>query len=92
MARLEDSGPSHSPADRQRLVRLMATHMGRKLEANAGKRSWLDASVTDGYLVQRLIEELQELMAADPGDCWGEAADVANLAGMLADRKEQGDA
>jgi hypothetical protein len=70
------------------LISDMSGAMRRKLAANRHKRHWLDPEVTDSYLLGRLKEEIIELeYAILAGEArWPEAADVANLAAMLADR------
>ena len=89
MTRLEDGAPvadRHGLADEARLVTRMGTEMHAKLWSNRHKLHWRHESVTDSYLLNRLVEEVQELALARPADRWAEAADVANIAAMLADR------
>ena len=67
-------------------IRLMAQHMRRKMLANMHKGGWRDESVE--CLIARLREEVDELetLIRDGGfGIYGEAADVANFAMMVAD-------
>ena len=67
-------------------IRLMAQHMRRKMLANMHKGGWRDESVE--CLLARLREEVDELetVIRDGGfGIYGEAADVANFAMMVAD-------
>jgi NTP pyrophosphatase (non-canonical NTP hydrolase) len=88
-SRLEDSGPGREEADEWRLTARMMREMDAKLAANRHKRHWRDADVTDDYLMQRLVDECGELFVAikNGEPRWAEAADVANIAAMLADRE-----
>ncbi len=92
--RLEDDPPvGHAIRDiggESSLVSRLADVQLNKLLANSHKLHWLDSTVTDEYLVQRLLEEIDELVASSGRDAWGEAADVASLAAMIADRREKG--
>lgn len=77
--------------DEERLVATLAAHQRGKLRANRHKRSWRESDVE--YLIDRLLDEVEELLQAvrdrqSPERIWGEAADVANFAGMIADRAE----
>jgi malate synthase len=87
--RLEDTGPAHDEFAENALVVRMAARMRTKLAANRHKRHWRDPEVTDAYLLERLREEVTELeYAIMAGEArWPEAADVANIAAMLADRQ-----
>ena len=89
--RLEDTPGDETRTEREEnsLVEDMATNMRRKLAANRHKRHWLNEEVTDAYLIGRLREEVDELEAAVAAgeETWPEAADVANLAAMIADRQ-----
>jgi hypothetical protein len=72
------------------LVVTLGSWMRAKLARNRGKLHWRSPRVTDGYLLDRLEQEVRELRAAVyadvPHSIWAEAADVANFAAMLADR------
>jgi hypothetical protein len=69
-------------------VRWFAGEMEKKLKANDHKGGWADCD--DGYLLDRLKEEVDELAAALLCDTDGsiilEATDVANFAMMIADK------
>jgi len=70
-----------------RMAGTMKANMVAKLRENRGKLHWLHPSVTNDYLIDRLIEEVNELMKAETGEeAWEEAADVANFAAMIADK------
>lgn len=70
------------------LVHAMAHRMREKLEENRVKGTWHN---DDPYwLLMRLEQEVAELRYAvfhgsGPGMVWAEAADVGNLAAMVAD-------
>ena len=89
--RLEDTPGDEIRTEREdnALISDMAANMRSKLIANRHKRHWLDPEVTDAYLLGRLKEEVAELeYAIMAGESrWPEAADVANLAAMIADRQ-----
>lgn len=95
--RLEDTAePGHrisDVGDERELADAMRAAMLRKLERNRGKLHWRDERVTDQYLITRLREELAELEEAVASGSthrtWAEAADVANFAAMLADRRTE---
>lgn len=84
----ETSGLRQTGNDHHRILTQLGFHVGIKMDNNRHKLSWLDPSVSFHYLHDRLIEELEELVEAvrRDGDVWGEAADVAYLAAMIADR------
>lgn len=94
--RLEDDAPAgrriSDIGDETALADGMRAAMLRKLERNRGKLHWRDAEVRDTYLINRLREELMELEEAVASGSaqrtWDEAADVANFAAMLADRRK----
>lgn len=77
-------GGSAGFLERARLVVRLAWRMLCKLEkpSNRRKQHWRNAPV--GYLVQRVEDELMEFQQS--GWAWDEAADLANIAAMLADR------
>lgn len=82
--------------DEDNLVEFLAEAMSAKLAENRGKVHWLSNLVTLPELFGLLADEVQELNRlmvsgdeVDPGDAWGEAADVANFAAMIADRLSQ---
>ena len=83
--RISDVGDETMLADGMRAAML------RKLERNRGKLHWRDPEVRDAYLITRLREEVAELEDAvrsgSAAATWSEAADVANFAAMLADRR-----
>ena len=94
--RLEDDPPAGTAISdvggEAELIERLSAAQRTKLEANRGKRHWLDAEVTDGYLWGRLLDEVDELQRAVEGgygDPWLEAADVANFAAFLADRGQR---
>lgn len=75
--------------EEQRLVSEIAARMLRKLRLNGHKAHWSEASLD--YLLHRLKEEYEELLAAcydnssTGEEIANEAADVANMAAMVAD-------
>jgi len=78
-----------SDATRHELLRKIAQWQRAKLDLNANKGDdWLACDL--GWLRKRLDEEVKELAAAvmtgNVGLIWSEAADVANMAAMVADR------
>lgn len=71
-------------------VRQFATRMKKKLRENRFKGGWRDESLA--FLLDKLNEEVQELAdalssysPADMEDVFDEAADVGNMAMMIAD-------
>ena len=92
--RLEDQpAVGHAISDvgggRALVDRLSAAQLS-KLALNRHKLHWRDASVPEAYLAERLMEEVLELLSADGPEAWAEAADVANLAAMIAERRRDG--
>ena len=89
--RLEDTPGDEIRTEREdnALIAQLGQAQYQKLAANRHKRHWLDPEVTDAYLLGRLKEEVAELeYAIMAGESrWPEAADVANLAAMIADRQ-----
>lgn len=82
-----------SPAEHERLVRDLGEMQLVKLNRNAHKLHWRSQSLQ--FLLGRLHEELIELRGAVaasgmPEDVLEEAADVANVAAMVADRYAAG--
>ena len=75
----------------RRSVKQLSGEMFKKLEANDDKGGWEYSSFK--YLFNRLHEELEELEAVVLRDksknAWGEAADVANFAMMIAENAER---
>jgi NTP pyrophosphatase (non-canonical NTP hydrolase) len=73
--------------DDHEALQLFSNDMYIKLRENAHKAHW--NTVTTEWLLNRCIEELEELKEAvtneDPGEIVREAADVANFAMMIAD-------
>ena len=71
-------------------VARFAEIMNAKLFKNRYKAHW--STVSQGYLLQRLTEELVELREAliSGVDVSGECADVANFAMMISDNHEKG--
>jgi hypothetical protein len=65
--------------------KLSATQIGQ-LERNRHKNHWRSEDLSLDFLIGRLREEVEELIA-NPSS-WEEAADVANFAAMIADRSE----
>lgn len=88
--RLEDrpDAPHSDRRDEAALAGRMALEMQAKLADNRGKLHWRHPDVDDGYLVERLADEVLEMLDAPPTEVWSEAADVANFAAMIADRRE----
>ena len=75
--------------NRKTLPQRMSEVMLTKLEENHHKGHWRGCS--SGYLLGRLYEEVGELyesISTEDGCHWGEAADVANLAAMIADNAD----
>lgn len=64
------------------------SHMDRKLSQNTNKRSW--RAMSNKWLINRLVEKVEKLKQAvdirDPLHTVSEAANVANLAMMIADK------
>lgn len=95
--RLEDGAPVgrriSDVGDETNLADGMREAMLRKLDRNRGKLHWRDSEVTDAYLMGRLRQEVDELEEAvrsgSTSATWGEAADVANFAAMLSDRRTE---
>ena len=76
-------------------VEVFAVEMERRLRRNDYKGGWLDEHLD--YLIERLEEEVEELKRAsrrygskrNDRSVIMEAADVANFAMMLADRRQR---
>lgn len=67
-------------------IKLIAHHMRKKLRANTHKGGWQND--TPEALIVRLreeVDELEELIREGRPGVYGEAADVANFAMMIAD-------
>ncbi len=82
---------SRSAATEAALAVRMERAMREKLAIHTHKAHWSRA--TEMYLAGRLADEVGELLRAiaeggSPSEVWAEAADVANLAAMLADNHE----
>jgi len=67
------------------LLEKITGHMQDRLEANSHKRNWRFFKTTE--LLDHLKDEVRELERAliNGENVWHEAADVANLAAMVAD-------
>lgn len=67
-------------------LHVMLAHMRRKMRANMHKPGWRGDTVES--LIKRLreeVDELEEHIQSGSNDIYGEAADVANFAMMVAD-------
>lgn len=90
--RLENTTDKPRTTDMEYMaVELFAADMRRKLRKNAHKKSWQDPEVTVWYLFDRLEQEVKELKEAiisgiDELAIIDEAADVGNMAMMIADK------
>lgn len=88
-------GPRSTWRDEAAIVGQLGRHQLEKLERgkNRSKLHWRAPEVTVTFLLERLVDEVEELAAVtqEPWsptlvhDIWEEAADVANLAAMIAD-------
>jgi NTP pyrophosphatase (non-canonical NTP hydrolase) len=81
-----EASVSREPEERT-LVHKLEKRMLHKLRKNQHKSHWREEPVD--WLLMRLKEEVAELEQAvmcEPGESiWNEAADVANIAAMVAD-------
>jgi DNA-directed RNA polymerase subunit RPC12/RpoP len=93
---IPDDEPQVTPAVEQLALRpevlRLAQEMERQLRAHDDRPGWKTEPLF--YLYGRMLEETHELSAvimdaADPCVVWHEAADVANMAMMVADAYEQ---
>jgi len=89
IARAADGGERMSEESRHALLRKMVRWQRAKLDLNWHKGdNWRACDL--GWLLRRLEEEVRELSGAVLTDnaelIWSEAADVANIAAMVADR------
>jgi hypothetical protein len=78
--RQEFEGEPHGMRGTIRLVGKLVLWMFRKLWRNRTKRHWLECP--SGFLEDRLAAEYEEFLE---NPTWEEAADLANIAAMLAD-------
>lgn len=72
--------------DEAALAGRMAFEMQKKLATHSDRPHWRQSDL--GFLIERLAEEVGELIEEAHGmryDVWSEAADVANFAAMIAD-------
>ena len=78
--REEFGGKPHGMRGTVKLIGTLVFWMFRKLWRNRNKRHWLVCP--PGFLEDRLAAEYDEFME---NPTWDEAADLANIAGMIAD-------
>jgi hypothetical protein len=79
------SSPKQEKALLDQLHARLRSEQWRKLRAHC-HRKWKDSDEVDlANLCEHLRDEVRELEDAGPTTVWLEAADVANLAAMIAD-------